>query len=368
MRRLIYFSPVASTSYAQRPHYFVRQLLEQGVVSEVLWVEPHPARLPRWGDLLRRRSTDQTESRPPADSIHRLAVRALPIEPLPGGWALNSRTASRHALRELVAFARGEPCIIGVGRPSALAVWALETLPHRGSFFDAMDDFPAFYGSLSGRAMARREQAVARRVEWVFCSSHSLVTKFELIARRVQLVPNAYPMSELPSPEPVERRAAIGYVGTIARWFDWPLVVGIARALPDVPVRLVGPEFSARPRDMPGNIEVLPACPREEAVDHVKRFAVGLIPFRLTRLTASVDPIKYYEYVGLGLPVWSTAFGEMARRRDDADVSLVDRGTDWRQLYAQTGKSALPEERVAAFRQENDWAMRVRDVANFLAA
>ena len=53
-------------------------------------------------------------------------------------------------------------------------------------------------------------------------------------------------------------------------------------------------------------------------------FSAGLIPFIKNELTASVDPIIYYEYFVLGLPVLSTRFGEMALREGSPGVFLVD--------------------------------------------
>ena len=366
-RRLIYFSPVPWASYSQRPHFLVRHLLAETVVTDVLWVEPYPTRLPRWADFQQRRRRAPHGEGPSLAHLRRLAVQALPIEPLPGGSTLNRLLSWSGAIRELEAFAREAPCVLGIGRPSALAVWALASLPHRTSFFDAMDDFPAFYGPLSGHSMARRESAVASRVDWVFCSSHPLVGKFRPRAERVVLVPNGYPMAGLPPVLPVRERTAIGYVGSIADWFDWPLVVEMARALPDVPIRLIGPEFVARPADLPRNIEVRPECPREAVVEEVRRFSVGLIPFRRNRLTASVDPIKYYEYAALGVPVWSTAFGEMALRGGEPAVHLVAAGTDWRRLFGTTCATQLSDEFVAEFRKANDWAARFAAIADCLS-
>ena len=60
----------------------------------------------------------------------------------------------------------------------------------------------------------------------------------------------------------------------------------------------------------------------------MQEFSVGLIPFKCTDLTASVDPIKFYEYRALGLPVLSARFGEMALRDGLAGVFLMDKHSD----------------------------------------
>lgn len=43
-------------------------------------------------------------------------------------------------------------------------------------------------------------------------------------------------------------------------------------------VRLIGPEFVARPANLPANIEFLGELPHDEVVNMVREFAVGLIP------------------------------------------------------------------------------------------
>jgi hypothetical protein len=109
---------------------------------------------------------------------------------------------------------------------------------------------------------------------------------------------------------------------------------------------------------LPGNIELLPECSHAEALATMATFSAGLIPFKLNRLTASVDPIKYYEYRAMGLPVISTRFGEMTQREHDSGVWLVDQDTD----LARTTDAALAfideASSIEAFRRSHLWARR----------
>lgn len=362
--RLIYFSPVAWASYRQRPHYMVAHLLERGV-DRVTWVDPYPTRLPSLGDALRatRAGTPPSATRGDAGRgtdprIEVIAPRALPIEPLPFGTALNRATLWGPAVAALRAAAAAGPCMIGVGRPSRLACWALRRLPHAESFYDAMDDFPAFYDGLSARSMARVELEVARSVRHVVCSAPTLVDKFAAMDLRASWVPNGYTMDALPAPSPRTVREVVGYVGTIGRWFDWPLVLEMAHALPGLRVRLIGPEFVPRPPSLPPNVEMRPECSQAEAVERIGAFRVGLIPFLRTPLTDGVDPIKYYEYRALGVPVWTTAFGTMRARAGEPGVSTIASGGDWRTLVDALDAFEDPPARVEAFRRDNDWRAR----------
>ena len=145
--RLLYFSPVDAASYAQRSHYMVRAWLNEGVDS-VLWVDPYPCRLPRWSDLGRVRGRPG-QATPCDRRVIVLAPPALPIEPLPLGTWLNRRLLWRRTWRAIERYAAGGRLVVGVGRPSGMALAAVRELRPQSSFFDAMDNFPEFHGGLS---------------------------------------------------------------------------------------------------------------------------------------------------------------------------------------------------------------------------
>jgi glycosyltransferase involved in cell wall biosynthesis len=266
-------------------------------------------------------------------------------------------------MARLTEFASKGECTIGVGRPYALAAWAIDHLPHAFSFYDAMDDFPAFYRGLSLRSVARWETQVAKRVDRVFCSSHALLQQFQEKGCTTELLLNGYSMTSLPERSPTGSNI-IGYIGTISTWFDWPMVIEMAAALPETTVRLIGPELVRRPPFLPANIEILSECDQSMAIKHVSKFDVGLIPFVRNRLTRSVDPIKYYEYRSLGLPVWSSDFGEMSWRDGHDGVVKIKSGLNWRNLWQHRSELVCSPEQLAEFRRKYDWNVRFSQLAS----
>ncbi len=339
----------------------VRSFLERGIES-VLWVEPYPTRLPRLIDFTTRTQRNVNTSQPLQSAIDVVPVKAFPFEPLPGGSLLNGYFSWRDVYDKLRGFCSTARCVLGIGKPSALSMWALDNLNYGHSFLDLMDDFPAFYSGLSRVSMARTMSRVINRVDRVICSCHPLWDMLGKSKDKSEVVLNGYDMISLPPNCALRDNDVIGYVGTIGRWFDWPLVAEIAASLPDVTVRLVGPEFVPRPARLPGNIQMVPQCTQQEAVQHVATFTVGLIPFVRSELTASVDPIKYYEYRGMGLPIWSTDFGEMHKRGPGDGVVHVAAGDNWNLLYEECKAFRMTERELIAFRDENDWGVRFRNL------
>ncbi|WP_454827183.1 glycosyltransferase [Paraburkholderia xenovorans] len=359
---LIYFSSVPFDSYAQRPHFMVSAFADHGF-GKILWIDPYPTRLPNFADLRRIGSHPASLTHNNDMRIRVLRPSALPIEPLPLAGFINRVVAWKPVLARMTEFAHDtEHCVLAIGRPSRLAEWALAHIPHQRSFADILDNFPAFYRGVSRFAMNARMSAICRKVTDVYCSSAQLAQDLSRIRRDAVVVLNGYCTENLPPPSSPVSRKYIGYVGTIGEWFDWPLVRSIASALPTVPIRLIGPEFVARPPDLPANIECMGEQPHEQMAALVSEFAVGLIPFRINDLTAGVDPIKFYEYRSMGVPVWSTEFGEMRSRAAADGVSLICHESSWEHLWDAVNRSHCDFENVARFRADVCWSKRFEPI------
>jgi hypothetical protein len=357
---LLYFAPVAWDSYPQRPHYFVRHFLTHHRM-DVVWVDPYPVRLPTIGDLRRLARAHRLPLERPAN-LTVISLRTLPLEPLAIGRWLNGPLLCQRLGRRVKAALHDRRIRIGIGRPSSLALAALKTFRPVASFFDAMDDFPEFYRGVSREAVRAQEREIARTVDVVVTSSSALWAKFEDLGSRRVMMHNAFEMSALPA-LPIARngRPVFGYVGCISHWFDWGMTERLARSFPDSPVHIVGPCFSRPTRALPSNVTLFPACPQHLAIEHFRTFSVGLIPFTRSPLTDGVDPIKYYGYRGMGLPVLSTTFGEMARRGRDEGAFLMDQGAGLEAAARAALEAAADTATVEAFRREHTWERRFAD-------
>ena len=356
---LVYFAPVPWDSYPQRPHYIAQHFLRRGG-HRVVWIDPYPTRLPRLRDLYRPRSTPALGPVCPGD-LHVVSVHALPFEPLAAGAWINRTLVWSALARRMHPLVSDGSIAIGIGRPSALALSALRELRPVWAFYDAMDDFPEFYSGVSKRSAQRSEEQIAKAVDVVVTASSALWGKFASAGSRRSMIHNAFDMSPLPS-LPIARggHRVFGYVGCVGAWFDWPLVARLADAVPDASVRVVGPCFSRPPRHLPSNVHLFPACSAGQAIEHLKGFSVGLVPFKLIPLTDAVDPIKYYGYRAMGLPVLSTAFGEMARRGIEDRTFIVDRDAALAETARATLDAGAPTgASVLAFRREHAWEHRL---------
>lgn len=327
---LVYFSPISLASFWQRPHWMAAALLRKAV-ERILWVEPYPTRLPKLIDL--RRPSDQPDvSRRPPPAIERLRVRALPIEPWFVGQAANRLIFFEGVLERIRRWVDARPFVIGVGKPSPLARLAIERSMldrnYRGSFFDAMDHYAAFYEGASRAAMAQWEANMVVAVDRVQVSSAALRERYRRLRPDVALAPNGCDPAVVQ--EALVHRVAFGaqgqtapvygYVGTLGPWFDWTWLHRFARVLarvaPQAQIHLIGPMFSDPVAPLPAQVRLLGTMSNDAALARAASFVAGLIPFVSNELTDCVDPVKYYEYRALGRPVIAAPFSDLAARED----------------------------------------------------
>jgi hypothetical protein len=365
--QLIYLSPVPWASFRQRPHEFV-EWFHRRFDARVLWVEPYPVRLPRWSDVSRLNPPATAPVEIPA-WLETCSPTALPLEPFAAGRAINRRWAWPRVLDSLDAFAmRDTATVLAIGKPSDLALCTLKRWPGLLSLYDAMDDFAAFHTGSARTACAAIELEIIERATHRATSSSLLAERMRERQLAVTMVPNGLAAARMPEPLPAAQRRDFGYIGTIASWFDWQWVCELAEDWPDRRVEIVGPVHLKSPSALPANVVMTPPLAHDKALERMRGFAAGLIPFQRNELTASVDPVKYYEYRALGIPVISTPFGEMKAREGDARVLLTEHPREARSRIEALLASSDTAESTAQFRQRHEWSARFEPLAALLGA
>lgn len=357
--RLVYLSPVPWASFAQRPHRLIEWFHER-TEADVFWIDPYPARFPKWRDLQavmrsQRRLDGVGRAIPPWLTV--VAPSAAPIEPLPGSGWLNG-ILWRGVHRQVRAFVSvNELNVLAIGKPSVLALQLAQLNRLSVVLYDAMDDFPAFFTGISRWSMEGRQRRIVDAVMTLWVSSTPLLHRWASVRPDARLVPNGLASNALTGLRRLPRRGkpVFGYVGTIGDWFDWRWVLDLADVMHDAEIRLIGPVHTAVPASLPANVRMLAPCDHHIALLHMQEFDVGLIPFVRSRLTAAVDPIKYYEYRALGLAVLSTDFGQMSYRRGETGVYLTDDGPDLSRIASLALEYVADRVAIEAFRREVDW-------------
>ena len=187
-----------------------------------------------------------------------------------------------------------------------------------------MVDFAAFAG-LDATQVAELERRTVAGSDVVVTSSVKLYEQrrplhpnthlvlhgvnYEHFAAAADLSADAIPDDIKHLPRPV-----LGYFGLITDYVDLELLAQAARHRPDWSFVLIG-EARCDLGCLQGlsNVHVLGGRAYKELPAYCRGFDVGLIPFRMNRLTRAVNPIKLREYLAAGLPVVSAPLPEVNR-------------------------------------------------------
>ena len=374
----------------KRKQRLLFELARSGRSPRTLYVEPGtpltaiveaPWRLagPQ-GELFRR-----CLRRGPMDLGHGFHL-ASPLWPWPGRrtFARLARANHRAWLAQLRRFVKQ------VGFPDGYVLWlyhpsqydALEALGDNAELvvFDWTDDWvealPDDFALPERSILEGLQREMLCRADVVFAVSKALAKRAEVWCPQVHYLPNATDPAAFRPPNPdapahplMRRRPALVYLSQITERLDVELLRAVALARPDWTVVLVGPivcrESALAPLHGLANVILAGPLPYQEAAALVAQADVCLLPHREDALTASLDPIKIYDYLATGRPIVST---KVAMHGDVAPLVRLASGP---RAFVAAVEAALAEPPEAAEQRRraaeaHTWARRAGQAADVL--
>ena len=232
--------------------------------------------------------------------------------------------------------------------------------------YDVMDDLAAFRNA-APELLVRQRQAL-RRADVVLAGGRSLHRSVVKHGREdAHLVPSGVSVAHYAAaarqagaarPEQDAARPVAGYVGVLDERIDLELVAGIAEALPEWEIRMIGPVCKIEESDLPqaDNLTYLGQQAYEDLPALMAQFDVALMPFALNEATASISPTKTLEYLASALPVVSTRVPDVVADFPGV-VDLQDDAAGFasacRELLGRAGSP--PSSELRALLKRHDW-------------
>ncbi len=183
-----------------------------------------------------------------------------------------------------------------------------------------VDEWSAF-SFLNGQLMEQMEADLIKQSDLVITSAEKLYASKRHLHPQTYLVPHGvdsehFGKALLPGtvvPKELEALPApiIGFWGLIHEWIDIDLIYQAASQRPQWSFVLIGKTgVDCSALKQLRNVHFLGVRSYDTLPAFAKGFSVGIMPFRINRLTENVNPIKLREYLAAGLAVVSTPLDE----------------------------------------------------------
>lgn len=187
--------------------------------------------------------------------------------------------------------------------------------------------------------------------------------------RTVHLIPNAYNKdlfvkSDYLRPSDLPKGPIIGYIGALwGSWFNIDLIIRLAKSFPNYNVVLIGEYLNQFDQIKLPNMYFLNLKAQKDLPAYLSYFDIGIIPFRTNKLTESINPLKVYEYLAMGVPVVSSYMPELV------NIPNVYLGKDEEEFIKQVAnvlKKKFQTEEIKGWLKNNNWNSRVEQILNLL--
>lgn len=349
--RVLYLMHVDWRWIRQRPHVFAEELATTSDVLVMHRLNPKRASLPK----------------------NRSAIRRLPFVPVRSSWgrrAIRLDAAIQRRWLQIVC-SRFRPDVMWITHPS-LYSYLPDSLRDIPVIYDCMDDAEAMARDPRDLQRIRQvEHDLVQRASAVVCSSATLMDKIASwpgVRERVSLVRNALSaewIGGVSAPatgaNSAPRRLTVAYVGTVATWIDFDLLVTCLEQLPKLEIHLVGPVSEVRPPSHP-RLLVKGPVEHRQLRRHMAAFDGFLLPFRIDSTTSAVDPVKLYEYLSCEREVVASWYPEISRF--EPYIHFYRTVEEAASLLEQLGEGSLERKAELSrdFLSKNTWEERGKEI------
>lgn len=227
--------------------------------------------------------------------------------------------------------------------------------------------------------LLKSENILYEKANLIICSSSflkkQLISRYGIHNNKIRVVNNGINLSDLYLKQnlPVNFKnyfngsnKKIVYIGTISTWFDFDLLLESLKAIQNIDYLLFGPTEV----NIPHHKNIIYCGPVSHAyVASIMSMAdVLIIPFKITNLIKSVDPVKAYEYIFSGKPSLVREYEETKKFKKF--VYLYNSNSDYifklkKILNGDLSINISNEERNN-FVKNSDWSYRSNEIIKFM--
>jgi glycosyltransferase involved in cell wall biosynthesis len=266
--------------------------------------------------------------------------------------------------------------ILWVGTPTAASF--LDIFDPTLIIYNPVDRYSEF-SFVDSAKIANYERYIASRADAIICTADAIRKDLEPYNSHCFTVTHGVDVNHFHSafqnngvPEDMKNIPGpiIGFIGGLADWVNFDLLLDVANGYPDASLVLIGktsPEVRGLEKlESQSNVHFLGYKNYNVLPDYLKQCAVCLIPYVINERLVAVDPIKLREYLALGKPVVSVDLPEVRKLQE-----VVYIGDNNKDFVDKIGKAmtednpSLTEERIRVALR-SDWGAKIEEISSIV--
>ncbi len=233
--------------------------------------------------------------------------------------------------------------------------------------YELIDDWETALGQ--GWFSRSTELKIIQSANGLSATAPKLKDHLEYISQKsVTLLPNAVNL-QLFDKKKIHKRPAdlpqskfvIIYTGALyGNWFDWDLLIAIAKSYPQASVVVIGDYRGQCPVVIP-NLHFLGLKPQQNLPAYLAFTDVAIIPWKFNEITNATSPLKLYEYLAMNIPVVAPDLTPLHNipfvylsKDKDAFINNIDLAI----------KKHIDQKQVEEFISSNSWESRVNQLVH----
>ncbi len=225
------------------------------------------------------------------------------------------------------------------------------------------------------------EQEIVENSDLIICTSKKLYNINSDRHSNTHFVPNAADFEHsqkaclaetpiLPALNNI-KKPIVGYLGNLEGRTDFELLSSVAEKNPDKSFVFVGPSESVYQQKLiskASNIHLLNAVPYYQMPQVLKGFDVAIIPFKKDDFSATIFPLKLFEYLGSGKPVVATDFNTDLNEQTEGTVPFCANADEFSIAINDALNNDNEEKKAKRLdvAKNNTWDKRANEFSNLL--
>lgn len=162
-----------------------------------------------------------------------------------------------------------------------------------------------------------------------------------------------------------EYETIIGYYGALASWFDYKLVIKLAKKYPNIAFVLIGIKYDqsfdlSKIEEIP-NVKYLGQVDYKVLPEYATYFDIAWIPFVINEITIATNPIKVFEYMALKKFIITSDMPE-CRKYKSVNIAKTLKDyehliNNYKKLYTKTYQKQLIKDA-----KDNSWNSKAEEI------